>query len=80
MRKYAQAVDRESAREILAEKADAETAGAPPSRPSRERVEAKTAPSTFERILKSPLTRSVATQITRTVMGALLGPTRRRRY
>ena len=38
-----------------------------------------TQPSTFEKILKSPLTRSVANQLTRSPMGALLGPTRRRR-
>ena len=36
---------------------------------------AKSSPSTFEKILKSPLTRSVANQLTRSLMGALLGPT-----
>ena len=79
VRKYAQPVDRESAREQLAEQTAA-VPDAPPSRTSRERVETKAAPSTFERILKSPLARSVANQITRTVMGAILGPTRRRRF
>ncbi len=81
VRKYAKAVDRESAREQLAarvapadevERESAKT-GTPGRRGGRE------APSTFEAILKSPLTRSVATQVTRTVLGALLGPMRRRR-
>jgi len=59
VRRYAEDVDRESAREILA--------GRQP-------------PSAFEAILKSPVTRTVAGTITRTLMGALLGPSRRRRY
>ena len=82
VRKYAQAVDRESARERLEhpstspspERADAPAGSAPRGRAPKE------APSTIETILKSPLARSVATQLTRSVMGALLGPTRRRRY
>jgi hypothetical protein len=80
VRKYARAVDRESAREKLAAKAAGTSADAdaPASRPSGR--PAKEAPSTFEKILKSPLTRSVANQLTRSLMGALLGPTRRRRY
>ena len=37
-------------------------------------------PGMFEKVLKSPVARSVATQITRTVLGAMLGtPSRRRR-
>ena len=58
-----------------------------PEAPAHRRAEraagrgaAKEPPSTFEAILKSPLTRSVANQLTRSLMGALLGPTRRRRY
>jgi hypothetical protein len=83
VKKYAKAIDRESAREMLHaksapanEEADAETEAPAPrrGRPAKEE------PSTFERVLKSPLARSVANQLTRSVMGALLGPTRRRRY
>jgi DNA helicase HerA-like ATPase len=82
VRKYAKTVDRESARESLA--AESEAAREPePERgglgPTNARGTAKEAPSTFEKILKSPLTRSVANQLTRSLMGALLGPTRRRR-
>ncbi len=74
VKKYAQAIDRESAREMLAAKSEARHADAAttPERPLSHE------PSTFEKILKSPLTRSVATQLTRSLMGALLGPTRRR--
>jgi uncharacterized protein len=82
VRKYAQAIDRESARELLSGKAKAAAAAdtddtpghAAPAPRGREQ------PSTFERILKSPLARSVANQLTRSLMGALFGPTRRRRY
>ncbi|MGH7711849.1 MAG: helicase HerA-like domain-containing protein [Gemmatimonadaceae bacterium] len=80
VREYAQPVDRDSAREMLAERAGvaveaeaqherAPAAGdtAPAPRTGRQ------APGTFEQILKSPVTRSVATTITRGLMGALLG-------
>jgi hypothetical protein len=82
VRKYAKAVDRESAREKLAANADKESdresaSGHTASAPTRAKTET---PSTFEKILESPLTRSVANQLTRSLMGALLGPTRRRRY
>jgi DNA helicase HerA-like ATPase len=80
VRKYARTVDRESARETLATRSE----GARDETPERDTrapgKAAKASPSTFERILKSPLTRSVANQLTRSLMGALLGPTRRRRY
>jgi DNA helicase HerA-like ATPase len=85
VRKYATAVDRESAREMLAAKATggaapADDAGAEAHAPEAPRPRGKEEPSTFEKILKSPLTRSLANQVTRSLMGALLGPTRRRRY
>ncbi|MCC6764367.1 MAG: DUF853 family protein, partial [Deltaproteobacteria bacterium] len=83
VKKYARAVDRESARETLAERASGATsAAAPPSTASAggRTARAKEEPSAFEKILKSPLTRSVATQLTRSLMGALLGPPRRRRF
>jgi hypothetical protein len=80
VRKYAAAVDRESAREQLSERAsEAAPVESPPARSSRGAAAEKAEPSTFEKILKSPLTRSVANQLTRSLMGALLGPTRRRR-
>lgn len=40
---------------------------------------AKEPPSTFEQILKSPMTRTVAREVTRGLLGALLGTHSRRR-
>jgi uncharacterized protein len=78
VREYAQAVDRQSAREMLAERAMAAVEA-----PQAERVPVGRGPAaprtgrqaqgTFEQILKSPVTRSVATTITRGILGALLG-------
>lgn len=86
-RKYAQAVDRESARERLAARvAPAATAAAdappgqwqPASAPApAQRRGAKPPPTTFEQIMKSPVTRTVAGAVTRGIMGALLGSRRR---
>jgi DNA helicase HerA-like ATPase len=78
VKKYAKAVDRESARERLSERVKpvAEVEDARTPAPARGRKEP---PSTLEQVLTSPLTRSVATQVTRSLMGALFGPTRRRR-
>jgi uncharacterized protein len=77
VRKYATAVDRESAREMLSARAGAaasaaaaapeQQAGAPQARAG------KAPPSTFEQILKSPVTRTVAGVVTRGLMGALMG-------
>ena len=77
VRKYATAVDRESAREMLSARAasaapDADDvaeqqAAAPQARGG------KAPPSTFEQILKSPVTRTVAGVVTRGLMGALMG-------
>ena len=39
----------------------------------------KEEPGMFEKVLKSPMARSVATTVTRGLMGALLGTPRRRR-
>lgn len=87
VREYAQTVDRESAREMLAERATATVAAE--RKHERAATAGEVAPArttrqpagTFERILKSPVTRSVATTITRGLMGALLGTmgVRRRR-
>ncbi len=96
VREYAQTVDRESAREILAERA----AAAVESEAPHERAPAagdvarggrttRQPPGTFEKILKSPVTRSVANTVARGLLGALLGsmgvrrrraPRGRRRY
>jgi len=80
IKKYAQDIDRESAREMLAARvappAGPSTQNVPPQAPSR--GGAKPAPGAFERILKSPVARSVATQLTRGILGALLGSGRRR--
>jgi DNA helicase HerA-like ATPase len=86
VRTYAQAVDRDSAREMLSRRMQPEEPEAP-VRPEREvrapqapRRSAKEPPSTFEQILKSPMTRTVAREVTRGLLGALLGtPSRRRR-
>jgi hypothetical protein len=77
VRKYAKAVDRESAREMLAARAAAsapeqEEGGQQEAAPARGRA-AKAAPTAFEQILKSPVTRTVAGTITRGLMGALMG-------
>jgi hypothetical protein len=91
---YARAVDRESARELLAARlvpaADAAPAaggagerppGAPVARPEPAPRGVRQPPSTLEQILKSPVTRTVAGAVTRGLLGALLGPPpRRRRY
>ncbi len=94
VKEYATAVDRESAREMLTERAAAKAAAtaeaeraemedaeaAVPARvPASRTRAAKEPPSTFEQILKSPVTRTVAGAITRGLMGALLGGTTRRR-
>lgn len=82
IKKYAQDIDRESAREMLAARVappaapGPSTPGVPAPAPSR--GGAKPAPGAFERILKSPVARSVANQLTRGILGALLGSGRRR--
>ncbi|MDF2772520.1 MAG: putative ATPase [Geminicoccaceae bacterium] len=91
VREYATAFDRESARELLAKRmaaagaADAGSDAGDDDRDSREsRVQgrggraAKPAPSALEKVMNSPLTRTIAGVVTRGIMGALLGPPRRR--
>jgi uncharacterized protein len=80
VRKYATAIDRESAREMLSARAAAAAPAADDVREAGEqeapapRARAgKAPPSTFEQILKSPVTRTVAGAVTRGLMGALLG-------
>ncbi len=78
VRDYAEAIDRESAREILAARMAREApvekgpAGRGGGRRKRER-------STLEEILRAPTTRTVAGQVVRGLMGALLGGSSRRR-
>jgi hypothetical protein len=89
VRKYATPVDRDSARERLATRVAPQTAApagapaqqaqwqpAPAPAPAPQRG-AKVPPTTFEQILKSPVTRTVAGAVTRGIMGALLGSRRR---
>ena len=83
VKEYATAVDRQSAREMLAERmtpAGAAVGGAE-SRPSppAPRRGGREPDSPLEQILKSPLTRTVAGVVTRGIMGALLGSSSRRR-
>jgi DNA helicase HerA-like ATPase len=86
VREYAQAVDRESARELLAKrmtaKAEAAQAEETEVEAPAKRGRARAEKSTLEKITSSPLTRTVAGVVTRGLMGALLGtpPRRRRRY
>jgi len=91
VKKYAQAIDRESAREKLAKRVSGEQAQmdvrvpgpsseALPIPPAAPRGRApKPEPSLLETVLKSPTTRTVAGQITRGLLGALLGTSRRTR-
>jgi uncharacterized protein len=76
VRKYRQAIDRESAEEKLAAPPPAQ-ADAAPAAPG-----GKPEPSTLEKVLRSPVTRAVATTVSgvlaRGILGALVGPPRRR--
>jgi DNA helicase HerA-like ATPase len=89
VRKYATAVDRESAREMLSARvAAAASAQDDAAEPEAPRARAgKEPPTAFEQVLKSPMARTVAGTITRGLMGALMGSLgirrsapRRRRY
>jgi DNA helicase HerA-like ATPase len=75
MPKYSQAIDRNSAREMLAARMVStipSSAGAQARVASSARGAGRAQPDTFEKILKSPLTRTVAGQVTRGLLGALL--------
>ncbi len=77
---YARAIDRGSAREILAERALRATADAPVGVPPVARGRAtKAAPSALDKVLKSSMARTVVGVVARGIMGALLGSTARRR-
>jgi len=81
VKEYAQAVDRESARERLeAQATQAESAEADAPAPSGRggRAREKAAQNPLGAMLNSPLVRDVARQMTRSLLGALVGPPRRR--
>ncbi|HEU4563087.1 MAG TPA: helicase HerA-like domain-containing protein [Gemmatimonadaceae bacterium] len=82
VREYATPIDRESAREMLAARmapAATQSAPAPAAPPASRGGAAKEPPSALAQMLNSPLSRTIAGAVTRGIMGALLGPTRRRR-
>jgi DNA helicase HerA-like ATPase len=85
VREYATPVDRESAREMLAERAAASQPAPSPAAPAprapagRATRAAKEPPSALAQALNSPLARTVAGTIARGLMGALLGTSTRRR-
>jgi len=80
VRKYAQAFDRVSAHERLAkQKAPAESAPHGESAPSKGSKPQDDDGVSLADVLNSPLARTVANAFTRGVLGALIGPTRRRR-
>jgi hypothetical protein len=78
VRRYAEAVDRDSAEEKLArEREQAEPVMK--DAPAREGRASQDQSPTLGKILNSPLARTVAGAVTRGLMGAILGPARRRR-
>jgi hypothetical protein len=94
VRRYAQAIDRDSAHEMLTARMQPAEAPAPAEvdEPLPDEAEAPEAPAEpqgggFMDILNSPIARTIAGQVTRGLMGALLGraprapsaPRRRRR-
>ena len=81
VKEYATAIDRESARELLASRMVKDDAPTPAEEPAKPKRRAAAEKSTLEKIAASPLTRTIAGTVTRGLMGALLGkPPRRRRY
>ena len=83
MRRYAAAVDRESAYEILGQRLEpgearrgAGARSAPPPKPAAPATKTESA---WTEALRSPVARTIANQVTRGLMGALLGPPPRRR-
>jgi hypothetical protein len=87
VKEYAQAVDRDSAREMLAKRMATPAADDPgdareDAEASKPRGRARQEKTTLEKVVNSPLARTVAGAVTRGLMGALLGtpPRRRRRY
>ena len=78
VKEYSQAVDRDSAREMLAGR----MVQAPPQQEQRGPAMTRASraqPSTMEQILRSPATKAVATTVARGLFGALIGPPPRSR-
>jgi len=78
VKEYAQSVDRNSAREMLASRMVQAAPVQPLGAESLARA-GRPPPSTMEDILRSPVTKAVATTVARGLFGALLGPPPRRR-
>jgi DNA helicase HerA-like ATPase len=78
VRKYAAALDRVSAHEKLS-RAETPEAQAPPARSGARRGAEPDDGVSVSEVLNSPLARTVANALTRGLIGALLGPRRRRR-
>ena len=81
VKEYATPIDRESARELLAKRIAAAAPGADPAAgasataapaATRGGRAPKPEPTTFEKVINSPLTRTVAGVVARGIMGALL--------
>ncbi len=81
VREYAKAIDRESAREMLSARMPGGEAAPAGQAPASGQKPSSGSPQrgTIEEILRSPVTRTVAGQITRGLLGALLRPPPRRR-
>lgn len=78
VKRYAVTLDRESARELLEKKVAAATAQQPigvetGTTPTNSRRAPKPTPTALDKALKSPLAKSAANQLIRSVLGALLG-------
>jgi DNA helicase HerA-like ATPase len=79
VQRYATAVDRESAYEILGQRLEPGEAPAPEAPPEKPAPPAKKTANAWTEALRSPVARTIANQVTRGLMGALLGPPPRRR-
>jgi DNA helicase HerA-like ATPase len=85
VQRYAAAVDRESAYEILGQRLERDGASddarpeAPAPRAPKAAPTARRTESAWNEALRSPVARTIATQVTRGLMGALLGKPPRRR-
>ncbi len=81
VQRYAAAVDRESAYEILGARiaGDGDAGRAAPEAPAPKPPAAPRSESAWSEALRSPVARTIANQVTRGLMGALLGKPPRRR-
>ena len=77
VKEYAQPVDRDSAREMLASRLVQALPGE--ETVAQPAMQGRPPPSTMEQILRSPATKAIATTVVRGLFGALVGPPPRRR-